>query len=361
MNIQKSVKQVNIDYKKTRLKICNQCGKECAVAKKLCSCGFKFELKKKTLLDRIPSGKTNVTEEKSKIHARMYGLNIKHGYSAMVFYFKKSKVSCHDFYATPGFAEDFVGNKGTPTDQGATIMQAIKLAFEDYSGRQSAQVGERVDEENEIHGVEVNHNVPGEVAERIDEENEIHGVEVNHNVPGEVAERVDEENEIHGVEVNHNVPGEIAERIDEENEVHGVEVNHDVPGEIAEIIDEENEIHGVEVNHDVPGEIAVKSCKEIRAGNVIAIYTPDDDPEPFWLFRMKFKSRDCVNGAWLNLQKDNTYKNGSKDKVNFISIIRPSIAQGIIYVLPNIYLGSKVIYHLKTEVYEFLKKKSVYK
>ena len=51
--------------------MCTECKKESAVAKKVCVCGAAFPKKSKTVEERMPKCKTNVTEQRKQLETRV--------------------------------------------------------------------------------------------------------------------------------------------------------------------------------------------------------------------------------------------------------------------------------------------------
>ena len=48
------------------------CGRTVAVGQRNCSCGHSFPKKSKSLEERMPKGKTNVTEQKRQLEAKVF-------------------------------------------------------------------------------------------------------------------------------------------------------------------------------------------------------------------------------------------------------------------------------------------------
>ena len=53
-----------------------------------------------------------------------------HGYHALVLYAKRGVHCSYDYYATPGFAEDYFGKKKVLAQQGSIIMENLKMTFQ---------------------------------------------------------------------------------------------------------------------------------------------------------------------------------------------------------------------------------------
>ena len=56
--------------------------------------------------------------------------NNQHGYHAIVLYAKNGAHYIYDYYATPGFAEDYFGKKKVLTQQGSIVMESLKITFQ---------------------------------------------------------------------------------------------------------------------------------------------------------------------------------------------------------------------------------------
>ena len=61
----------------------------------------------------------------------MLGLQKKHGYDSIVFYAKRgTRNFVFDQYATPGFAQEFLGIKDNPTESGKLIKSPIERSYQ---------------------------------------------------------------------------------------------------------------------------------------------------------------------------------------------------------------------------------------
>lgn len=54
------------------MKECVECGLECPVAKRMCVCGYSFPKKIKSVEERMPKCKTNVTEQRRQMEAKVH-------------------------------------------------------------------------------------------------------------------------------------------------------------------------------------------------------------------------------------------------------------------------------------------------
>ncbi|XP_057310188.1 uncharacterized protein LOC130648159 isoform X2 [Hydractinia symbiolongicarpus] len=127
----KKLKKTNLSD--NRLKICVHCGEKSGNRKRVCPCGNIFDIRKKTLQERIPSGQTSLSAQRDIVHSRMIGMKEKHGWNSFVIYAKKGERNMMlDTFSTPGFSAEFFGEKGNRTQAGEMILCVVRDGFEGY-------------------------------------------------------------------------------------------------------------------------------------------------------------------------------------------------------------------------------------
>ncbi|XP_057305382.1 uncharacterized protein LOC130642310 [Hydractinia symbiolongicarpus] len=107
--------------------ICVHCGEKSGNRKRVCPCGNIFDIRKKTLQERIHSGQTSLCTERYFSFQKqefcmltetslMIGMKEKHYWDSFVIYAKKRERNMMlDTLATPGFSAEFFGEKGNRT------------------------------------------------------------------------------------------------------------------------------------------------------------------------------------------------------------------------------------------------------
>ncbi|XP_057298811.1 uncharacterized protein LOC130629572 isoform X2 [Hydractinia symbiolongicarpus] len=284
-----------------RLKKCEECNAKNEIATKKCiECGNIIKKKRKGIEHYIPAGKSNPTLQKDIIHGRLLGLNEQHGYHSVLFMIKKGtkNITC-DSYATPGFAEEFLGPRENRTPNGSIIIRTIKDCFQ------------------ETHDISATRHV--------NKDSEVDQISVPENLE----------------EQNRNMDEDGANVLLEELPNQNNETNA-TPDVVEESVYGGNFVDGV----------SVLPKSEITVGHILSVYAQPDDNETFWLLKVVSSTGRKIEGMWLNKLSECRYGIGDPCKVVWNNIVRISKDGKTYFVLHA--LSEAGVFHISGEAEQLL-------